>query len=226
MQRPEQMLGRKFGKRTVLEEAGRDSNREILYRCQCECGRLDIIKGSALRAGRNKQCNSCAAKQTRNKLKHGLSKTSIYQSWKSMMHRCYHPHNPGYHTYGGRGISVCDEWKNPEKFYQWAISNGWQKGLSIDRINVNGNYEPSNCRWTDAKGQKENLQTIIRTNKSGFRGVSFRAERNVWLARITYEGKIIHLGHHASPELAAKAYDSYVIANGIKRPINHVQLPN
>ena len=89
--------------------------------------------------------------------KHGLSKTRIHRIWHSMYCRCYYPTTNGYERYGGRGIKICDEWiNNPQSFYNWAINNGYKEGLTIDRIDVNGNYEPSNCRWVTKEVQDNN----------------------------------------------------------------------
>ena len=91
--------------------------------------------------------------------KHGLSHTRLHRIWHSMYCRCYYPSTHGYERYGGRGIKICDEWiNNPQSFYDWAINNGYSDNLSIDRINVNGNYEPSNCRWADKKTQARNTR--------------------------------------------------------------------
>ena len=88
---------------------------------------------------------------------HGMSKTRIYGIWHGIKARCYYPKNAGYSHYGGRGINVCDEWKNNfQAFYDWAMANGYNDNLSIDRIDVNGNYEPSNCRWLTIKEQQNN----------------------------------------------------------------------
>lgn len=89
--------------------------------------------------------------------KHGLKHTRIFSIWVNMRTRCYNPNTTHYHRYGGRGITICDEWRNDiEAFYNWATSNGYSDDLTLDRINVNGNYEPSNCRWVDIKTQARN----------------------------------------------------------------------
>lgn len=214
------LTGKVFGKRTVLQRVEKTASREWSYLCRCVCGKEDVVRGSSLRAGKSHQCHACSAAETKNRTSHGLSKTPIYQSWKAMLNRCSVPTDPNYANYGGRGINVCSAWLNAENFYEWSVNNGWAKGLSIDRIDVNAGYSPENCRWATSSQQRENVQLITRSNKSGYRGVSKKHERDCWLARITVSGKITHLGHHKTALEAALAHDKYIHDNGLVRPMN------
>jgi hypothetical protein len=110
---------------------------------------------SDVKCGKSTKCKSCNTVVV--KTTHGLSKTKLYSIISAMIQRTSNQKSKDYKDYGERGIVVCDEWKlNKDKFIKWSIDNGYSEGLSIDRINVNGNYEPSNCRWADAVTQANN----------------------------------------------------------------------
>lgn len=113
---------------------------------KCDCGRVDVVGCDDLRSGHGDRCRSCqiaASKRT-----HGLShKELLYGVWCAMRRRCSNPNVQEFHNYGGRGISVCQEWSEYPAFREWALSNGYAEGLEIDRENNGGNYEPGNCRW-------------------------------------------------------------------------------
>lgn len=95
--------------------------------------------------------------------KHGGRNTRLYRCWKGMRNRCYNPNNPKYYRYGGRGIVVCDEWEDFAVFRDWALANGYNDELSIDRIDNDGNYEPSNCKWSTPKEQANNRNYRVTT---------------------------------------------------------------
>lgn len=97
-----------------------------------------------------------APKGNKNNLKHGMRYSRIYNIWRSMRQRCKNPNCKNYHNYGGRGISVCEDWNNFQNFYNWSLLNGYKENLTIDRIDVNGNYCPDNCRWVSYKVQENN----------------------------------------------------------------------
>lgn len=127
----------------------------------------------------------------------------IYKAWQSIRQRCDNPNDKSYSNYGGRGISVCEEWEgSPDAFIEWALANGFQPGLSIDRINVNGDYCPENCRWATATKQARNRR-IERANKTGVNGVHM--DRGKYRALIYVNNKRVDLGRHNTLEEAAEA---------------------
>ena len=151
------LTGRRFGRLVVLCE-GNKKGKNTTWHCKCDCGKeLDIIAYN-LKDGHTRSCG-CLALDVNSKLhkKHGDTKTRLFRTWQHMLSRCYNCNVKGYKNYGGRGISVCREWIDSfSDFRDWALRNGYNEELSIDRINVNGNYEPSNCRWTTSKVQANN----------------------------------------------------------------------
>lgn len=154
------LSGLKIGKLTVICLDHVDKFRKLYWKCQCECNKLVIVRGSALVTGNTKSCG-CLIRERKN-IKHGMKNTRLYRIWSGIKSRCYTGTNPAYGRYGGRGISMCQEWYDDFiSFYNWAINNGYSKELSIDRINTNGNYEPSNCRWATPKEQSDNKRSNI-----------------------------------------------------------------
>lgn len=150
MKKIKDITGQKFGYLVAVKFIKRENNRTY-WLCRCECGNECIAYTSQLAKGDKV---SCGCKQ--NKI-HGLTYTRLHTIWDSMKKRCFDSNRREYKWYGGKGITVCDEWKNSFiSFYEWATTNGYREDLSIDRIDHNGNYEPSNCRWVDSKAQSHN----------------------------------------------------------------------
>ena len=162
-------IGERFGRLEVLYQIGAKKNGAKIYHCICDCGNTNDVVGAELRRGHVQSCG-CLFKEVQLKTvtKHGKSGISLHSVWSDMKRRCANENRKEYRNYGGRGITVCDEWKNDfQAFYDWAMSNGYHEGLSIDRINVNGNYEPSNCRWATKKMQDNNKRTSVFLEKDG-----------------------------------------------------------
>lgn len=164
------LTGQTFGRMYVDGRApdGVRSNGKpmIQWYCHCtECGYKVILNASKLSATKktNSGCNKCRGKDTaRRETKHGLINHPLYGKYHDIRQRCENPNCDHYHNYGGRGIKICDEWSGKDgfiNFYNWSISHGWSKGLEIDRIDVNGNYCPENCRYITHKEQYRNKQS-------------------------------------------------------------------
>lgn len=191
----------------VIEHIGTRRGK-ALWKCKCDCGNYADVTGDSLRQGKTKSCG-CLGDDNRRKIttrnrygatKHNQckegKKSRIYRIYDAMHQRCYNEKNGAYKHYGGRGIVICDEWKNNfESFFQWSLKNGYSDDLSIDRIDNDGNYEPSNCRWADMTLQGLN-RGIQDNNTSGHKGVSLIKKTGKYRAYIKIKGKQIHLGHY------------------------------
>ena len=150
MRKREDHTGKKFNLLLVLERIEQIPGKKAKYLCQCDCGNKKIVSSSSLVTGRVKSCG-CLRK------KHGFArKERLYNIWKGMRQRCNDINSKDYPVYGGRGIKVCDEWDDYLVFRSWALANGYNDTLSIDRINSDGCYEPLNCRWETMLVQNNN----------------------------------------------------------------------
>ena len=153
----------------------------------------------------------------------GYPKHRLLRVRRGIIERCYKLNHQRYKDWGGRGITVCDEWKNSAKaFIDWCLKNGWKQGLQIDRRNNDGNYCPENCRFVAAQINNCNTKLLRKDNTSGYRGVSWNKQRKKWTANISINSKRKYLGHFYSSRIAALRYDveAYLLNDG--RPMNFI----
>ncbi|HET8689587.1 MAG TPA: hypothetical protein VFM18_23500 [Methanosarcina sp.] len=147
----------------------------------------------------------------------------LHTCYASMKQRCYYANGSNYKYYGGRGITICDEWLSDKNaFFQWSLQNGYQAGLSLDRINSDGNYEPSNCRWVHIDIQKQNKRVRHNSN-SGYTGVAWSNIHNKYRADINVNKKRTHLGLFQCKHEAAIAYNNFIIKNKLSHRLNDIR---
>ena len=160
------LTGKQFGRLTVISKTDEKRRNKLTWLCKCTCGNEKIVAGADLRSGHTK---SCGCDQYGHNVKHGKVGCRLYGVWAGMLDRCRNPNASQYKDYGGRGICVCEAWHDFQNFYDWALSSGYDENAprgqcTIDRIDVNRNYEPENCRWVDMKTQRMNQRPIPREN--------------------------------------------------------------
>lgn len=156
------LAGKTFGRWTVLR-FDCSKHGEAYWICECICGTTRSVNGYHLRSGRSTSCGCYArelVRQAKPGTTHGLKAVNprLYRIWQCMLNRCRRQKDKSYRHYGGRGISVCEEWHSYPSFFEWAMANGYRDDLTIDRKEVGGNYEPGNCQWlTNSDNAKKSI---------------------------------------------------------------------
>ena len=156
----EDLTGQRFGRLVAVARCGAKRG-SALWLCKCDCGNDCKVTHRELKTGDTRSCG-CIRKERNNGTKHGKRYEKLYGVWIGIKQRCFNPKSASYKDYGGRGISICKEWEvNFMTFYEWAHSNGYKQGLTIERIDVNGNYCPENCTWISAEKQNINKRRTV-----------------------------------------------------------------
>lgn len=154
------LTGQRFGRLVVLRQFPTEKGEVLKWECVCDCGKTAVVKGTSLRYGSTRSCGCLRAEHEAPKAD-AYHRQRLYGVWNGMMQRCFYKNHASYYRYGGRGITVCEEWKDYANFRKWAYANGYDenhgtKDCSLDRINNDGDYCPENCRWVDRKTQNNN----------------------------------------------------------------------
>lgn len=201
----EDMIGKRFGQLVVVGKGQTyyRPNGKTYYKflCKCDCGNTKMINGYSLRKGITKSCGcirkDCGART------HGKTGTKLYNTWICMRNRCNYDRDKEYKDYGGRGIKVCKEWDESfDNFCAWAMENGYKEGLSIDRIDVNGNYEPSNCKWATRYEQDRNKRNNVMLTYNGETRCLTDWAEYLGINKRTLENRVKTLGWSAEKALS------------------------
>lgn len=220
---PEDYIGKKYGRLTLKECVGKNNRGCYMIKCSCDCGKEKTYELYRIVKGEVKGCG-CLEVENRKFLceqrrKHGLSKHILHSKWSGMKDRCFNEKLEwAYSFYGARGITVCEEWLGVNgfiNFYNWAINNGYEDGLTLDRIDVNGNYCPENCRWANYKEQVLNRR-MNKNNTSGYVGVKFHKGRQKWTSDVGINYKKKCLGYYETKREALEARNKYIINNNLE----------
>lgn len=200
------LTGKKINKLKIIKRD--DTKRRRYWICECDCGEIKSIRQDLITSGHTKSCGCLIKEEMRSRKTHDMSKTIEYDTWKHMIQRCTNKTAINYDNYGGRGIFVCEEWKNSfETFYNDMGDK--PIGSSIDRIDNDGNYEPSNCRWVTKQQSNWNVGSKVGTSK--YKGVHFSKSKNRWISQIWKDYKLTYIGSFKNELDAAMAYNKKAI---------------
>lgn len=204
------IANQKFGHWTAISYACHDKHGHIMWLCKCDCGTTRLVLYNSLISGKSLSCGCLRIKNCIKASKtHGLTETRLHRIWGNIKTRCLNKNTNCYSYYGGSGITICDEWINDfKKFYDWAIDNGYQENLTIDRKDNTKGYSPDNCRWVNKHIQACN-QRLYKNNTTGIKGICKYGDK--WKAQIGVNNKVKSLGTYNTIEEAYNARQKYII---------------
>lgn len=157
------ITNKKYNHLKVIKLDHRDDKGILYWLCECDCGNRKVVNGNSLKNGNIKACGCLQGGKT----KYKYSNKKIYKKWQHMISRCENKNDISFKNYGARGIKVCNEWKNYDVFAKWSLDNGFKENLELDRIDVNGNYEPNNCRYITNLENRRNKRNTLRYDYKG-----------------------------------------------------------
>lgn len=224
--------GDRFGYLTVICEVEPNitpcGTKQRKFLCRCDCGKDVVRMRSTLQKSKNQSCGCKEPTFGDRVRKYTKEQTSsfLYSTWHGMRQRCLDKNSTSYHNYGGRGIAICKEWMNDYvSFYEWALANGATKDLTLDRIDVNGNYEPSNCRWANSYTQANNTRQNRFIEYNGERLTVIQWARKTGIEEGTIRARLDNYGYSVAQALG---YEPYKKSNGdrshTRKPVNQYSL--
>lgn len=209
MSQKNDLINQRFGRLLVLREVPRNETKRLSFECICDCGNFKIVASKELRNGHTKSCGcikkELISKRNKENAIHGKSKERIYKIWCGIKDRCLNENTKDYCNYGGKGVNICDRWKNSFQLFYEDMGEPPTKKHQIDRIDPLGNYEPFNCRWVTPQQNSYN-KSKSRKSKNKYKGV-VKVKENKFIAQVTKNKKYYYLGTFVSEKEAAKAYN-------------------
>lgn len=198
----EDIINKQFGHLTVIRQVESkktpDGSTQTCFECLCDCGNKVVVTRNHLITGHTKSCGCAKGKMcSESNITHGQTGNRLYTIYYHMRGRCFNPNNKEYHRYGGRGITVCDEWMGKDgfiHFYEWAMKNDYRDDLTIDRINNDGNYEPTNCRWATNMEQMNNVNYNVRLTHNKETHTIAEWARLLGLSQDTIQARVKYYG--------------------------------
>lgn len=217
--------GQEFNSLKVIKKCDGSFDNQIYWECQCRCGKVIKVSTRNLRSGKVKSCGCTKRALIAEKKKtHGMTGTRIFRIWSGMLLRCYTPSSSGYEYYGGRGITVCDEWReNFQAFYDWSMENGYKDDLTIDRKDNEKGYSPDNCKWATSKEQANNRRNNRYIEFNGKVHTISEWEQITGISRRVIEERIDNLGWSIERALTQKVHTAPIIEKKLDRQLERIK---